>query len=130
MELIAKTTNNGKTSEALDIAAELTGNTLFVSVEESSELITNHLNSRKLNGKVIASQLHTAESVNTTIIGWGTRGIDFDSIILDVNHGVSHTAWLKLAVDLEALGYFVVITQNIARTDVKSKNTLLVKKVA
>jgi hypothetical protein len=127
MELIAKQTNSGKTTEAIEIAATLEGHTLFVCVDESSEVIASHLNAHKLAGKVVCTQLHTSKSVINAMYGYAAQGIIFENIILDTSRGISHADWFKLAVDLEADGFYVVTTQQLCRTDVKSKETLTIR---
>lgn len=127
MELISTTAGQGKTSQAIGIASALTGYTLFVCTSESSEVIQSHIKDLPLAGKVIISQLHTVASVKTAIIGYAAQGIDFENVVLDVDHVISHADWFKLALDLEEAGVYVVGTQQLHRTSVKSKETLTIR---
>ena len=125
MELIAKTVNAGKTLEAIEIARELEGNTLFVSYEETADIIASHLNSKPVVGKVICTNLTSAMSVKTALLGWNVRGMKFDTVVLDVNHVITHSEWFKLAMELEEAGYTVIGTQNLVKHNAKSKDTLI-----
>lgn len=125
MELIAKTTHAGKTSEAIMIASQMEGNTLFITNEDCPHALTDRINKMGTSGKVYVSHQRTAIAVENTIIGWSVRGVQFDTIVLDVNFGITHQEWFKLAQQLEDAGIYVVVTQQVVRHGVKSKETLI-----
>ena len=128
MELIAKATAQGKTHEALVIAAQMEGNTLFITNEDCPRLLSDRLNAMKTEGKVFASHQRTALAVETTILGWAVKGVEFDTVVLDVNFGITHQEWFKLSQKLENAGVYVVVTQQVVKHGVNTKETLIATK--
>lgn len=118
MELIAKTTNSGKTREALGITAYLEGVTLFVSNEEYSHFLFERMKKEfpdATNTKVFFVNAMDSEEVRKKIYQLYRVGVSFENVILDTSRGITDQNWFKLARDLEDKGMYVVTTQNLVR---------------
>ena len=127
MEIIFKAVNQGKTTEALALAAMNEGRTLFVSTETPSAALSAHLMQFPIMGEVVTGLVSEPHEVQDAILAFENTFGALDTIVLDVNFVVTHSKWFKLAQQLEEEGYYVVGTQNLVKSNGKTVHTPVIK---
>ncbi|MGL5566706.1 MAG: hypothetical protein ACRDCE_06350 [Cetobacterium sp.] len=137
MEVIFKGANEGKTTEAMKTAAAYGGNVVFFSNE-----MTEFAMARRFMNLIEEDQTAAMKRIdffNVTDSDHALAQIDrveeflaqyneeIDLVVLDVSFGISHSQWFDLAVDLENVGFPVVVTQQLARKAAVNGKTQVVK---
>lgn len=127
MEIIFKATNQGKTTEALALAAMNEGRTLFVSNETPSHVLSAMLMQFPIMGEVVTGTVSEPREVQEAILSFENTFGALDTIVLDVNFVVTHSKWFKLAQQLEEEGYYVVGTQQLIKIGAQTVETPVIK---
>lgn len=127
MEIIFKTVNAGKTTEALALAAMNEGRTLVVSNEMLSSAMSQRLMEFPIMGEVFTGSVKEPHEVEDALAAFQGLFGEIDMVVLDVNFVVTHSKWFKLAQKLEDEGYYVVGTQQLVRFSAKTDETPVIK---
>ena len=137
MEVIFKGVNEGKTTEAMKLAAAYGGNVLFASNEMSELGMVRKFfgvveENEFQDGEITFLSANSAVAVLEAIDGMEeellTVGERVDLVVLDMNFGIMHSEWFDLATDLEKMGFAVVVTQQLARAKSVDGKTPVVKR--
>lgn len=138
MEVIFKGVNEGKTTEAMKLAAAYGGNVLFVSNEMTdigmARMFFNVIEDHEFTEGTEITFTHqktaveVVEFLNQMEEELLVVGEQVDLVVMDVGFGITHTQWFDLATDLEKMGFPVVVTQQLLRSNYVDGKTQIVNR--